>query len=119
MIKKFKGHPRFLQLLDEMKTTHHRKTNDYSGDVPLQDLREVEQIGIPAWKGSVARLLQKVGRLKQLSSGRRRLVKDESLRDTLMDIASGALISVILKEEDEAKKKKLQYQKDYSQKNVK
>lgn len=106
MAKKFKGHPKFLQLLAEMEKTHHRKTNDYSGDVPLQDLREVEQIGIPAWKGSVCRLLQKFGRLKTLSKGQRRLVKDESLRDTLMDIASGALITVILKEEEEVKRKK-------------
>jgi hypothetical protein len=94
------GHPRFYQLLDELKDLHDRKNADYSEeDDPLSNLRLCELFGIPAWKGVLVRISDKWSRVAQLASGREALVKDESVIDTLKDMAVYALLCIILFEE--------------------
>lgn len=103
-MEQIKGHPKFYQLLKELAELHERKTNDYSGDIPLQDLRESKELGIEPWVGVLLRMTHKFGRLKQLAKGRKIMCKDEKIKDTLIDIASSALISIILYEEKRLKR---------------
>lgn len=102
-----KGHPRFLQLLDQIRDTHVKKGSDYSSETDiLSNLRVCEQFGVPAWLGALTRLSDKFERLKQLANKRQRgqgpAVKDESMADTLVDAASYSLLTLILLEEEGA-----------------
>ena len=89
------GHPKFYKLLSEMKTLYDKKNADYSGDQdPLANLREF------GWKGGVVRLSDKYFRLKNFAKSGKLKVKDESIRDTLLDMANYALLTIILYEEE-------------------
>lgn len=97
------GHPRFLELLEQMKATHVAKGSDYSRpeDI-LSNLRVCEEFGVPAWEGCLVRLSDKFERLKQLARKRKigegPAVKAERMEDTLVDTASYALLMLILLE---------------------
>jgi hypothetical protein len=102
--EEYRGHPRFYELLDEMRELHNRKNADYSKDEdPLSNFRLVENIGIPAWIGIVIRLTDKSSRIMQLTrktlEGREASVKEESIKDSLIDNAVYSLLCIILYEE--------------------
>lgn len=106
MQKKYYGHPRFYELLEELKELHSNKNRDYSGEVdPLRNLRSVEAMGLPAWKGVVVRLTDKLNRLWSFSQKEEYAVKDESLVDTLKDTAVYAILGIVLYEETLKKRK--------------
>lgn len=93
------GHPRFYELIEEIKDLHNRKNNNYAEDTdPLSNLKGAELFGIPAWKGVLVRLTDKWSRIQQLSKGKQDLV-GESLVDTLQDMAVYSLLCIILYEE--------------------
>jgi len=94
------GDPRFLAILDELKATHQKKSADYGTNSDfLANVRASENWGIPAWVGTMIRANDKIIRLQSL------LVKgkleNESARDSLIDLASYAIIALILMEEQE------------------
>lgn len=93
------GDPRFYDLLDKIGDLHSRKNHDYSGDDPLANLRMCEQIGVPAWKGTLVRLMDKWSRLMTFANKEELLVKEESFEDTLMDNAVYSLLCLILYKE--------------------
>jgi len=95
----YHGHPRFYELLQEMADLHSRKNHDYAGDDPLSNLRASEEIGIPAWKSILVRLMDKWGRLKTFAKTKTFEVKEESFKDTLMDNAVYSLLCIIVHEE--------------------
>lgn len=96
------GDPRFYQLLEEIADLHSRKSHDYTpADDPLANFKRSERIGIPAWKGTLVRMGDKWGRIEQLASGKE--PKNESLRDTLIDMAVYSLLNVILLDESTRK----------------
>jgi len=94
------GHPRFFELLKEMKRLYSLKDRDYSGEVPLSNFRESEKLGIPAWKGVLIRMGDKWRRIINLAN-KDQEDREEKLRDTLLDLAVYSLICIILKEENE------------------
>lgn len=87
---------KFKALTTEMADTYERKNADY-GDSYGESLNE---FGIIA---GVVRMGDKFNRLKSLSKHQRRRVKDESLRDTLLDLANYAIMSVMWLEEQPKK----------------
>jgi len=92
------GDPRFYKLLDEIAELHAAKSHDYTpADDPLANFKRSERLGVPAWKGALVRMGDKWGRIEQLASGK--MPKNESLRDTLIDLAIYALLDVILLED--------------------
>jgi hypothetical protein len=92
------GHPRFFELLDEMKTLHASKGHDYSKTTdPLSNLRRSEAFGIDAWRGVLVRMSDKWSRIEELTNGK--TAKHESLRDSLFDLSAYALLCLILLEE--------------------
>ena len=91
---------RFYELLDEMKNTHNVKRQDYGDEEDvLANFRTCEMAGIPAWKGCCVRIGDKFSRIMGFAKKEKLEVKDESIKDTLIDMANYALIALILYEE--------------------
>lgn len=79
---------RLEELMDELLETFVAKNEDY-GDSFADSFKE---FGITS---AVVRMNDKMNRIKSLSKKGDRQVKDESLRDSLMDLANYALMTVI------------------------
>lgn len=92
----------FLLLLDEIKALSARKQADYGKATdPFANVRASEDFGIAGWIGAVVRMNDKMRRLQAAARGQN--LKNESIEDSLMDIAVYALISLVLyKEENNA-----------------
>lgn len=90
--------PEFYELLHRMAETHNIKAHDYcgTGRDPLANLMATEEIGIPAWKGCIIRMMDKWGRLKNFCRSETLLVPGESFEDTLLDNAVYSLLDIIL-----------------------
>ena len=90
----------FYNLLDKMKEVHDMKRHDYASQEDVfKNFRTCEMAGIPAWKGVAIRIGDKVSRLMSFVKQNELKVKDESIRDTLIDMANYALICAILYDE--------------------
>jgi hypothetical protein len=91
----------FFDLCDQMKEMHRRKSRDYgcpSGEDPLANIRNgAKFVGIPSWKGAMVRLSDKVTRLAAYNATGR--LENESLEDNLFDLASYALLALLLHRE--------------------
>jgi|TARA_B100002003_G_scaffold243068_1_gene266984 NTP pyrophosphatase (non-canonical NTP hydrolase) len=95
----------FYTLLDEMKEVHNAKRHDYADKADVfKNFRLSEMGGIPAWKGCAVRIGDKFSRLMSFLKQEELKVKDESIRDTLIDLANYALICAILYEEEKKEK---------------
>lgn len=95
------GSERFHELLKEIGELHDKKQQDYGSDAdPFANVRATESWGIPAWVGATIRLGDKVQRLK--SMWRNSELANESVEDSLRDIAVYALIGLVLWEEQNA-----------------
>ena len=93
---------RFYELLEDMKTTHIPKRHDYASTADVfANFRTCEMAGIPAWKGCCVRIGDKFSRIMGFAKKEKLEVKDESIKDTLIDMANYALIALILYEENE------------------
>jgi hypothetical protein len=92
----------FFDLCDALKEMHRRKSSDYgcpSGTDPLANIRNgAKFVGIPDWKGAMVRLSDKVTRLASYNATGR--LENESLDDTLLDLASYSLLALLLHREE-------------------
>lgn len=84
---------RLEELMDELLETFVAKNEDY-GDSFADSFKE---FGITS---AVVRMNDKMNRIKSLSKKGDRQVKDESLRDSLMDLANYALMTVVELEDE-------------------
>ena len=92
------------QLTEQLIETYKAKNADY-GDSFADSFKE---FGITS---AVVRMNDKMNRIKSLSKGEDRQVKDESLTDSLMDLANYALMTVIeLDQQVEEWKKESDYE---------
>jgi hypothetical protein len=98
-------HPRYAQLHARMAEISAAKNSDYADSEadPLRNFRACERAGIPAFDGCLTRLSDKFERVMNLRRKERESrtvgVKDESITDTLLDLANYALIAIVLHEE--------------------
>lgn len=93
------GDPRYLGLLQDAWALHQRKAKDYGSDRdPLENLRRCEEIGIPAWKGAIVRMLDKVKRIQHFCL--KGDLANESVEDSLQDLSAYAYLALILLRED-------------------
>lgn len=86
--------PLFNTLLDQIKDTHKKKNHDYGDSFA----KSMDEFGMSA---AAIRLSDKLNRFKSLIK-REAQVKDESIEDTLLDMAAYAIMTV-----EYLKKKKL------------
>ena len=95
----------FFDLCDALKEMHRRKSSDYgcpNGTDPLANIRNgAAFVGIPAWKGAMVRLSDKVTRLATFNATGR--LSNESLEDNLFDLASYSLLALLLHREEQGK----------------
>lgn len=72
------------------------KNSDYAQDGdPFANFRSTEAIGVPATKGILVRQMDKLCRVANLLK-REAQVKDESIEDTLRDMANYSIILLLL-----------------------
>jgi len=87
-------------MCDAARTLSKAKGADYSGsDDTLANLKRTEAMGIvPAIRGVLVRMCDKLSRLSQLTlPGAEAQVKDESIRDTLLDVINYAVLAQALR----------------------
>ncbi len=89
---------RFAEIVKEMTELHDRKNRDYAGGDYLSNFLMCEKMGIPAWKGSLIRLSDKMSRLMNIARTEEIAVSDETVVDTLTDLAVYAIVTRILYE---------------------
>lgn len=95
------GDPRFHDLLDEIAELHDRKQADYGTDGdPFANVRASQDWGVPAWVGTMIRANDKVKRLQAAAQGS--TLVNEGVEDSLMDIATYALIALVLYREQDS-----------------
>lgn len=89
----------FYELCDQMKRMHSRKSSDYgSADDPLANIRNgAEFVGIEPWRAAMVRLSDKVTRLATYC--RTGSLTFESFEDTCFDLASYALLTLLIHRE--------------------
>ena len=99
------GNPRYLQLLDEMKELHIKKNAGYSGNSRDRwaNFRMAENFGVSAFLGCLVRMSDKFIRIQNLVKNPNNEMVGESIKDTLLDLASYALIAYCLLTEQEEK----------------
>ncbi len=93
------GNPAFDALLRRMAAIHCAKNHDYARpevEDYYANFRECEAFGITAEKGILIRMSDKWSRIKGLSA-KEAAVKDESIEDTMLDLANYALLYLCVK----------------------
>lgn len=96
------GSRRFHEILTELADLHDLKQSDYGTAAdPFANVRASERFGIPAWVGAVLRGNDKMARLQTFI--RKGVLKNESVEDSLRDLAVYAIIALVLLEETNAK----------------
>jgi hypothetical protein len=90
----------YFDLLDRMKDLHSSKSRDYGSEHdPLANIRNGALfVGIEPWKGAMVRLSDKVTRLATFNRTGR--LEHEGVEDNLMDLASYALLALLLYREE-------------------
>jgi hypothetical protein len=97
------GDPRFYGLLEEIADLHSRKNHDYAKtSEPLSNFNRSSALGVEPWRGVLVRMSDKWSRIEQLAGGK--VAKNESLRDSLIDLAVYSLIDILLLEDAERAK---------------
>ena len=99
------GSPRFLEILEELKEIHLKKSAGYAGsDNPdtFANFRKSQEFGISAVKGCLVRMSDKFVRVCNLIRLPSNEQVGETIKDTLKDLASYAIIMLCLIEEEEA-----------------
>lgn len=86
----------FVDLLARLKEMHLSKSRDYgSAHDPLANIRNgAEFVGIEPWRAAMVRLSDKVTRLATFNRTGR--LEYEGVEDTLLDLASYALLALVL-----------------------
>lgn len=93
--RKREGDPRFYALLQELGELHARKQRDYGlPSDPFANIRASAEWGVAPWAGAMIRATDKVRRLQAFV--RTGSLANESVEDSLKDLAVYAIISLIL-----------------------
>jgi hypothetical protein len=90
---------KFDQVLEELRAMHDKKQTDYgrTGD-PFSNVRASEAFGIPGWVGAMTRANDKMRRLQKFAAEGN--LANESVEDSLIDLAVYAIIGLILYREE-------------------
>ena len=84
---------KFRSFFEEGLSLLERKGNDYSEEEDrFSNFRVSEKVKVPAHVGAFIRLGDKYSRLTQLFGNKESMVKEESIEDTLIDLANYANI---------------------------
>jgi len=88
----------FVNVLTEMLELHDRKQKDYgTAESPFANVRASEDLGVEPWIGGLIRMNDKMRRLHKAARGGQ--MANESVEDSLIDLAVYAAITLILYKE--------------------
>lgn len=94
-----KGDPRFHKLLREIGELHDKKQEDYGrGSDPFANVRQSSEWGLAPWIGAMVRAGDKFKRLQKAARGG--TMANESVEDSMMDLAVYSLIALVLYREE-------------------
>lgn len=89
------GNPHFFEVLEELASMHEKKGKDYgTNQDPLANVRASVHWGVPDWVGTLIRANDKVIRLQNAAKGS--TLANEGIEDSLLDLASYAVIALVL-----------------------
>jgi hypothetical protein len=92
------GDSRFHALLEKIGELHDRKQCDYGKDSdPFANVRASEDFGIPGWIGCMVRANDKMRRIQNFAKSEE--LVNESVEDSLLDLAVYSLIALVLFQE--------------------
>lgn len=75
----------FVEILCEALELHSSKSKDYGLDQdPYANVRQSEDFGVPAWKGSMIRANDKIVRIKKFATSG--TLKHETVEDSMIDL---------------------------------
>ena len=95
---RLRGSARFHAILKELGVLQDRKQQDYGRTAdPFANVRASEQFGVPAWQGAAMRANDKMIRIQSFAM--KGDLANESLEDSLRDLAVYAIIALVLREE--------------------
>lgn len=97
------GHPRFFKLIEKMAELHANKNRDYGNGNPLGNFMTVEDLGVDPFLGVLVRMSDKWTRICSLTKQGENHVKDESIEDTLLDLANYSLLALVIRAEVKGK----------------
>ena len=84
-------------IVADMLQIFEAKDTDYAANgKPMGNLRSSEELGVPAWKGTLLRMGDKKQRIMSFASRGEYKVKDEQIADTLKDLANYACLASVL-----------------------
>lgn len=86
--------PSFNDVLDMLRELHNQKGADYDHGRLYGNIRGSEEFGIEPWVGAMVRANDKMRRIQKFASTKD--LKNESVTDSLLDLAVYACISYIL-----------------------
>lgn len=88
----------FTSILRDIEQMHFSKQEGYgTAEDPFSNLRASENLGIPAWKGALVRLNDKIARLNNYALYE--TLPHEGVADNFKDAASYAILALVLLEE--------------------
>lgn len=92
----------FMEVIEELRQMHLRKSQDYgSNRDPLANVRAgAELVGIEAWRGCLVRVADKIQRLRTYCHDGR--LANEGVEDAMIDLASYAVIALVMFRESRA-----------------
>lgn len=90
----------FATILDTMNQLSIKKDKDYAGDEFLSNFRVAKMLGVKPSMGAAIRLSDKWSRICQLVQKPNPEVIDETIEDTLMDMANYCIIMILLLREE-------------------
>ena len=92
------GNAEYLKLLDDMRDLHISKSADYGKATDTwANFRNSAKLGVEPWVGAMIRAEDKLVRIESLIQNGS--LKNESVEDSLMDLAAYALIALVLRRE--------------------
>lgn len=91
------------EIFQECKDIGKKKNSDYAEDNdPYKNFRKCETIGVSTEKGILVRMLDKISRIDNYIDNGELKVKDESIKDTIIDIINySTLLYGVIKERQE------------------
>lgn len=90
----------FPRVLDQLEALHNRKSADYgNASDPFLNVNAARHFGVKPWVAALVRANDKMVRLSQAAQGSE--LVNESVEDSLLDLASYAIIALILFREEE------------------
>lgn len=95
---------RFHELVEELLILHDTKALDYGVDEdPLRNVRNSQDFGVEPWIGCMIRANDKMKRIQTFAQ--KGTLANESIYDSLRDLAVYSIIGIVLLEEtDESKR---------------